>query len=342
MNKKLKTVLIVGGALLIVGAALFGAAALMGASPVSVFGGGVYLDGSGVHIGNSGADAPAGGDWSTLGNVYAETGEYTCSDSAEKVDIGWLAGSVTVEPYDGDTVSLKETLSTGGAVEKKDAMGWGIREGALYIRYCGKAQQTDLPVKNLTVLLPRAMAANLTELELDTTSADMRVKDIVCRELDFSSTSGSLTASGITARSVDTETVSGDVELRGQILQLEADATSGAVRVQTTGKDAAAQAETISGDVELTGFARVETGTTGGGVTVESARITALRADTISGAVELRLAADAAFSLEFDTISGELDCGYATRQKGGRYVCGAGDAELQVSTTSGDLSVNPA
>lgn len=374
MNKTLKIVLIVGGALLIVGAALFGAAALMGASPLSVFDRGIYVDGSGVHVGGvnvhtgeDGVSVQVGGNdvtatgatpesdewtkfyeafsgdgWDDLFTVYSETGEYTCPASTDKVDIAWTAGSVTVEPYDGEEITLKETLRSGGVAEKEDAMGWGIRDGVLYIRYSSKTVQTNLPVKDLTVLLPRAMAAKLSELELDTASADMSVKDVTCDELSFDSASGSLTASGITARSADTETVSGDVELVGAITKLDADATSGLVRAQTTVSGAEADAETVSGDIELTGFVRVETSTTSGTATVESPKAQFIRADSISGDVELRLAADAAFTLDYDTISGELDCGYATMQKGGRYVCGGGGAEIEVGTTSGSLTVNPA
>lgn len=360
MNKTLKTVLIVGGALLIAGAALFAAAVLMGGSPKNILesekgsyitgGVSVNVTGDGVNVTVPGGDVPSqewtefsklfsGEGWSELGNVYSETGEYSCPASTDDVDIEWISGSVRVEPYDGDEIMLKETVQGGAAVAKEDALGWGIREGVLYIRYCGREMRSDIPAKELAVLLPRAVAEKMAKLELDTASADMSVSGITCGELAFDSASGSLTAQDCAVRKAEVNTTSGDVQLSGEILMLDVVTASGAVRAQTSKSGAAADVESVSGGVELIGFRQNEAGTAGGAVTIETPEATDIDVETVSGEVTLLLSEKAEFTLDYETVSGELSCDFATVQKGGKYICGGGGTTIEVGSTSGGLKV---
>ena len=61
---------------------------------------------------------------------------------------------------------------------------------------------------------------------------------------------------------------------------------------------------------------------------------------TVSGEVDVELPAGTGFTLDYSTVSGELEYDFPlTKSKDGKFVCGDGACRIEVGTTSGSLSV---
>lgn len=185
------------------------------------------------------------------------------------------------------------------------------------------------------------------KLVLDTGSGDIRVEgDTGPSDVTCESGSGDVSVSG-TVRDLTIETGSGDVVVKasGEVGKTSIETGSGGVRFE--GATAKIRVETGSGDVELsglTGDARFDTGS--GDVEAEWARVPrggVIKADTGSGEVVLRLAADAVLGGILDTSSGTVRCDWpGTSDERGRRMAlagGAGAVTLDVDTGSGDITV---
>lgn len=259
--------------------------------------------------------------------TYADSDRYTAGGAEvsagklEKLEIDWLAGSVTVEPWDGDTVSISEQ---GADQEEARQLHWLLDGKTLYIRYCAAGQFRDLPAKDLLVRLPRDV--RLEKLSVSGTSADAGIAGIAVGLLKFDSTSGDLEVQadcGI----LSADTTSGGVRFTGTAERVEFDSTSGGLNV--TG--------TVSGELSVStvsGTANLELD-----VTPEE-----LSFDSTSGSASLTLPGERSFEAELDTVSGSFRCDYPTTTKDrDTWIYDAGDrkspAELDFDTVSGSVDI---
>jgi len=149
-------------------------------------------------------------------------------------------------------------------------------------------------------------------VSLASTSGDIRVGAVGAADFSMHTTSGNLRAASLAAERCELSSVSGDIEVKS---------LSGGVNAHTT-----------SGEVALTlaeAFPRAEVGSTSGDVT-------------------LRLPADAQFSLEARSTSGNVTCAFPitiadSRSGGGRNALsgtvGGGKGSVSVRTVSGDIRV---
>ena len=116
----------------------------------------------------------------------------------------------------------------------------------------GIGAMPDLPPKKLVVRLPRAVAENLTEVQLNSVSADFDVAALTVKEaLIFDSVSGDLETDFITADSAEVNTVSGKIDLDGSFRQVIGGSTSGEVDLALRKCPDKIELTTVSGDVDL-------------------------------------------------------------------------------------------
>lgn len=182
----------------------------------------------------------ANADSFTVGNAEVETG------NVNRLVIDWVAGQVTVEPYDGDTISVSEPEQT----KEKNRLRWRQEGDTLTIRYCASTGSGDAANKDLTVKIPAELAKNLRYVQVDTVSADAYVSGLEIGELQFDSTSGNLEFSGW-AWDVDADTVSGTAELNFADTpnELAFDSTSGdLILFLPDRRDFEVSFESVSGD----------------------------------------------------------------------------------------------
>lgn len=256
---------------------------------------------------------PATGKWEQVNEAGNVVNDYTGSDYAlpdgrdiTALDINWTSGEVEILVTSGNTVSLMERVEHGTSASY--AMSVSEQDGVLKVRYVEDEFLTlpNLPAKKLVVHLPREVAESLTEVSFSSVSADFDVDPLTVKEkFTFSSVSGDLETDFITAEGVDAEvsTVSGKIELDGSFRQVSGESTSGEL------------------DLTLRTCPEV------------------ISLVSVSGNVDVEMPRNAGFTLNYDTVSGDLECDFAGKRSGEKFICGDGGCEISVSTTSGDLKI---
>lgn len=261
-----------------------------------------------------------GGRISDLRNTYYDGREWHHGDALDgsytggeirvpaeditALSIDWVAGDVKIMVTDGEEIVVTEHADRGIPAEYALLLE---ADNTLRIRYSNDVWGIDMPEKDLTVLLPRTVAENLTAVDLSGVSADFAVDKLTVREsFSFDTTSGKLKTEVLTATGAkaDVSSVSGKVELDGSFREVKAGSTSGEIDLMLRNAPAAVEVSTVSGEVDV------------------------------------ELPAGTGFTLDYSTVSGELEYDFPlTKSKDGKFVCGDGACRIEVGTTSGSLSV---
>lgn len=290
MKKSVKITLIVAAVLVGLGLCIAVVGALMGGRISDLRN--TYYDGREWHHGDALDGSYTGGEI----RVPAE--------DITALSIDWVAGDVKIMVTDGEEIVVTEHADRGIPAEYALLLE---ADNTLRIRYSNDVWGIDMPEKDLTVLLPRTVAENLTAVDLSGVSADFAVDKLTVREsFSFDTTSGKLKTEVLTATGAkaDVNSVSGDIELDGSFREVKAGSTSGEIDLMLRNAPAAVEVSTVSGEVDV------------------------------------ELPAGTGFTLDYSTVSGELECDFPlTKSVDGKYVCGDGACRIEVGTTSGSLSV---
>ena len=226
------------------------------------------------------------------------------AESITALSIDWVAGDVKIMVTDGEEIVVTEHADRGIPEEYALCVE---TDNTLRIRYSNDVWGNDMPEKDLTVLLPRTMAENLTAVDLSGVSADFAVGKLTVRDaFSFDTTSGKLEMQSMNApqAKATVSSVSGKVELDGSFREVKAGSTSGEIDLMLRNAPAAVEVSTVSGEVDV------------------------------------ELPAGTGFTLDYSTVSGELECDFPlTKSVDGKYVCGDGACRMEIGTTSGSLSV---
>ena len=290
MKKSVKITLIVAAVLVGLGLCIAVVGALMGGRISDLRN--TYYDGREWHHGDALDGSYTGGEI----RVPAE--------DITALDIDWVAGDVKIMVTDGEEIVVTEHADRGIPGEYALCVE---ADDTLRIRYSNDVWGIDMPEKDLTVLLPRTVAENLTAVDLSGVSADFAVDKLTVREsFSFDTTSGKLKTEVLTATGAkaDVNSVSGDIELDGSFREVKAGSTSGEIDLMLRNAPAAVEVSTVSGEVDV------------------------------------ELPAGTGFTLDYSTVSGELECDFPlTKSVDGKFVCGDGACRMEIGTTSGSLSV---
>ena len=290
MKKSVKITLIVAAVLVGLGLCIAVVGALMGGRISDLRN--TYYDGREWHHGDALDGSYTGGEI----RVPAE--------DITALSIDWVAGDVKIMVTDGEEIVVTEHADHG--IPEEYALQLEA-DNTLRIRYSNDVWGIDMPEKDLTVLLPRTVAENLTAVDLSGVSANFAVGKLTVRDdFSFDTTSGKLEMQSMNApqAKADVSSVSGKVELDGSFREVKAGSTSGEIDLMLRNAPAAVEVSTVSGEVDV------------------------------------ELPAGTGFTLDYSTVSGELEYDFPlTKSKDGKYVCGDGACRIEVGTTSGSLSV---
>ena len=290
MKKSVKITLLVAAVLVGLGLCIAVAGVLMGGRISDLRN--TYYDGREWHHGDALDGSYTGGEI----RVPAE--------SITALSIDWVAGDVKIMVTDGEEIVVTEHVDRGIPEEYALCVE---ADNTLRIRYSNDVWGNDMPEKDLTVLLPRTVAENLTAVDLSGVSADFAVGKLTVRDaFSFDTTSGKLEMQSMNApqAKATVSSVSGNVELDGSFREVKAGSTSGEIDLMLRNAPAAVEVSTVSGEVDV------------------------------------ELPAGTGFTLDYSTVSGELECDFPlTKSVDGKYVCGDGACRIEVGTTSGSLSV---
>ena len=243
----------------------------------------------------------------SMGYTYDDSTLYTPGDgsadpaSVRAIEVDWLDGSVTAQPYEGELLQFSDNSPYPS---DDNLLHYYLDGDTLKIRFC-KSYTFRLSApepKDLEVLVPEAYIENFREISIDTAAASVFVSDLQVEDLEISTVSGEVTIDG-TVENVNVDTTSGNIALSGTFTEIETDTVSGALTAICT-----ACPQSFVGD-------------------------------STSGAFQVTLPADSSFTLEYDSTSGSLVSDFALEEDSGTYTVAAGDGSCKLSfdTVSGDL-----
>ena len=235
-----------------------------------------------------------------------------------RISIEDVSGSITVTGWDRPEVQVKGTLG-----KNTEPLVFSVSDGTTRIEVHPKQNSGSGGDGVLTIQVPKQ-----SRVEVDTVSADILAKDLQ-GTAKLETVSGSVTASAM----------GGEVSL---------ESVSGTVKVDAGSREA--HCETVSGTIQASGQSptRLSLKSVSGAIHYEGglARTGEMRAETVSGSVELKMAAGV--SAEFDTstfsgnISSDLDAPLNLKKDGpvgksANFRTGGGDGRVKVETFSGSV-----
>lgn len=165
------------------------------------------------------------------------------------------------------------------------------------------------------------------QLSIKTASGDAEIGYMEFQELIFKSASGDLDTGDLSGRSVHAESASGDIQLTGRFDTVRADTASG--EIELTGSARELRCTTISGDMDL----QVDQ------VPEE------LHMSSKSGDCKISMPGDQGFTLQFRTVSGELDSDFQLvgpigKRSGEAIYLDGGGRTFWASSVSGDITLH--
>ncbi len=162
----------------------------------------------------------------------------------------------------------------------------------------------------------------------DTTSSDMDVSTLKVNEFEFNSVSGDFKGESLSANDIKLKSTSGDISLNDYTGDVDVDLISGDAVLENGGQNENIKIGTVSGDIYI-----------------EQEDASNINVRVTSGDIEINLSEDAQFFLNAKTVSGHIENTFPIKiTSSGRRnlegVVGSGEKQIDVSTTSGDISLN--
>jgi len=232
----------------------------------------------------------------------------TPADGLQKIEIEWVAGSITIESADVDRVTVKETMASDPTYTMVcrttgDKLTVKFCEEKLLDRGFGIGFSKDFS-KNLIIQVPKDFQLN--SLEVDAAFAAMTVKNLVIREVEFDGASGTCDFENCAVDQLDLDTASGDVSFSGTLRTLDCDAASASVR---------AVLDNVPSRIDM---------------------------DSMSGDLDLTLPDYAGFTLSMDAMSSDFVSDFETSARNNSYICGDGSCRISMDAMSGDVYIRKA
>ena len=206
------------------------------------------------------------------------------ADRIKKIDILWISGSVSIQPYDGDAITFSE--SSARSIDDNNCLIYKAEGDKLEIRFCHSRRFAEidfksfdindltasLPSNELIINVPEALcqsgelelfaasvssAASITgvtadEVKLDSVSGDIVLENVTARdEIQAVSVSADISVVSCSADELKADSVSGSISAAGCFNEADADSTSGDVSISTENEPKSIDIDSVSGDVKL-------------------------------------------------------------------------------------------
>ncbi len=231
-------------------------------------------------------------------------GEFTLDEEITALDVEWIAGNVNIVVTDEENVSASESEVD----EDREKLRYRVVNGKLMIKF-KKSEKMNFDAdlsKELTLYIPKDMAAKLQLLSVECVSAGLNMEGLTIDNVDIEMVSGKVEAKDVVIETVKLESVSGDVNIKGSVDELDAELVSGKIKVDS------------------------------------DKQLSKLNMETVSGDVTVIMPEGNGFTAEMDSVSGDMDIDFETTSKGDKKICGDGSAEYSFETVSGDVTLKKA
>lgn len=241
---------------------------------------------------------------------FSADGRYTIpANGVKEVSIDWLAGDITIEPYDGTDIILEETSSA--PFTENSSLDYTFRTDELNISYGPTQLGLSLgnpsldASKELHILLPSTV--KLSDLSIDSASSNVSIQGVSPLELDVNTVSGNLNVANAVIGGLSFDSASGGVTITdSNVQEIDADTVSGSLDASVMVCPMEVSFSTSSGDITLT------------------------------------LPADSQFRLSLDTASGQINSDFQGVYQGNIYMVGTGFGEFEVDSISGSVNIHQA
>ena len=251
----------------------------------------------------------------TAGNfTYEET-------KVKKVEIEWLAGSVTLRNGKG-TLNVSESGEQD--LSEEEQMHWWIDGTTLKIKFCKSGKELSLSKmekKDLTVELPA-----FVDLKLDVASGKIVSENMLnLGTFDLEKASGSANIRFLSAEKVKIETASGatafgKVSVSGEF---EINTASGGLTVDEINAN------------------EIDVDSASGGITLGIAGASNVRINSTSGSVKITLSdKKAGARIRFDAVSGDFNTALSVVNSGDLMTIGDGRINMEIKVVSGSVTVD--
>lgn len=277
------------------------------------------------------------------GYAFAGGENYFDVGGVQSIHIEWASGMVGVLTYGGKDVLVQEYSEY--ELSERTRMMLAQDDGLLTITYRdGVGLGNVKGSKYLNVFIPEGL---MGEINIQTSSAEVFLGQLELDTLRVNTASGDITCDECYVQTAELTTVSGDLSLNHLCAsQTAVSSESGDVLGDLQCTDFSAHS--VSGDMNLTFYDRVEKldlDTVSGDIwaSVEDASIRSINAESTSGNISLSLPWDISYTLEFSSVSGDVDLpgfeGTRPSSRNGRYVQGDGGCQISVNTISGNFMI---
>lgn len=229
-------------------------------------------------------------------------------EEIREIEIHWDAGG-KVNLIADDVAQIEFSEESEEALKEEERMRYLIKDGKLMIQYHGavklsgffmKGLQTN---KTLTVKIPAQLQQQLSQVEVESVEAPIYLNGIHPEKLVLSSTSGEIVAEECQADYMVADSVSGKIQLKSDFQSIQCSNVSGLIDVQT---------QTTPERMEM---------------------------DTVEGDVRVSLPDQDGFIIDFETVSGEMDCQLPTTGNKTEFQYLDGGAVYRISTVSGNTTI---
>lgn len=261
-----------------------------------------------------------------FGYSYANADEYRVGDfsvdasTIRNIDVDWLAGSVTIQTYDGNEIKVSED----SGLDDAEMLRYRISGDELSIKFCKSGRVRAKSGKDLVLLVPKN--ANLHDVDVSLVASDLEVSGgLSVDNFSAESVSGNIDISGMASDEIDLETISGHIAVSDSVAdEVKISSTSG--RVEFCGEANEVSADTVSGAISIDA------------VNAPSE----IKIDTVSGNTEITLPAGTGARIERDTLSGKFSAfEQDVSGNGGTFGNSSGSiTTIDADTVSGNVTVD--
>ncbi len=284
-------------------------------------------------------------------------GDAIIDSSVTSLIVDWSDGSINVISSDTNRISIAEVSDS--ELTEKTSMSWWIEDKTLHISYVGKNIFTVKNLKkDLTITLPKDFIGKI--IDLSSSAADIHADLLSADQVTLSTSSGDLDAA-VTAKHLNFSSSSGKLRLVAEADEINGSSSSGDIDLTQNGICEEVKLSSSSGKITtiLASVDKFDASTSSGDVSTHaktvgeincstsSAEIGLTVTDTLkyadlessSGNVSLHLPDCLDFNAEIETNSGGFTSDFALVTKHDHHIHGAGTAEIEIETSSGNIEV---
>lgn len=242
--------------------------------------------------------------------------------SVENLYIDWIAGDVSISYHDSKDIIIEETSRY--EMNEDEKLRYKAEGSSLYIKYCGAVPISNNLSKSLTVTLPEGTVFG--DFNVNVVSSNLKFDSVETANFVFDGVSGELICDSIDSKDgIKIDTVSGKSVISGACTgnNLNFNSTSGSITINGSALLNSVDIDTVSGDA-----------------TIAMEKMCNVDFDATSGDLVLKVPEDASFTLESDSVSGDVSIDCEARIKDDIYTVGDGQFKVDADTVSGDVTIN--